>query len=286
MNTFTHDKGIIKISFSKAASTYDAYSALQKTTAKYLLELKNKIGFSPANRECHFALDIGCGTGTLTLSFKNKYPEINLFGCDFSLPMISKAKEKIHDGSVRLLISDCDELPFKDALFDTVISNLTYQWVPDILSSFKEISRILKPGGLFIFSTLGPRTLEELRTSIIKSEDVNGINGRIDFMRFHEENSLSRNLQKAGLETLAMENVLDKKNYKNLWDLLRTLKYTGASPPFSNGEKSLGRGLFLKRIEKYYLKHFPNSSRTGILATYSIVNIAAKKSILKNDYSK
>ena len=276
MNTFTLDKEIIKKSFSKAASTYDAYSTLQKDAAKDLLKLKDKINLFPVNTESYFALDIGCGTGALAFSFKNANPNANVFGCDFSLPMIFKAKEKIYDSSIRLLTSDCDELPFVDSFFDSVISSLTFHWVPDIARSFKEVRRILKPGGLFLFSIIGSRTLEELRTSYKKTEDTFGQNGSFVFKEFYNAENLSDNLKKAGFEIITIENALKKKNYKNLWDLLKTLKATGASPPFPNGNKSLAKGLFLKKTAKAYQKYFPASNGDGISATYDVAYAAVK----------
>ncbi len=127
MNTFTLNKKIVKKSFSKAASTYDAHSTLQKNAAKDLLKLINKINILPLNSESYFALDIGCGTGTFAFFFDNVCPYASLFGCDFSLPMLFKAKEKDRDRSIKFLTSDCDELPFKEFLFDSVFSNLTYR---------------------------------------------------------------------------------------------------------------------------------------------------------------
>ena len=278
MNTFTLNKKIVKKSFSKAASTYDAHSTLQKNAAKDLLKLINKINILPLNSESYFALDIGCGTGTFAFFFDNVCPYASLFGCDFSLPMLFKAKEKDRDRSIKFLTSDCDELPFKEFLFDSVFSNLTYQWVPNIDRSFQEVWRVLKPGGLFLFSILGPRTLEELKTSYKKARDAVENNGRFVLMEFHDVENLSSNLKKAGFEILTMESVVKNKNYKTLWDLLRTLKATGASPPIHNSNKSLAKGFFLKETAKAYQKYFPASNGTGILATYDIIYAAAKKS--------
>tara|TARA_B100000959_G_scaffold177487_1_gene185662 strand:+ start:1356 stop:2195 length:840 start_codon:yes stop_codon:yes gene_type:complete len=278
MNTFSFDKKIIKKSFSKAASTYDAHSTLQKNAAKDLLKLINKINFLPINSGPYFALDVGCGTGTLSFFFENVYPHASLFGCDFSLPMLFKAKEKDRDRSTRFLTSDCDELPFKEFFFDSVFSNLTYQWVPDIDRSFQEVWRVLKPGGLFLFSILGPRTLEELQTSYNKTGDAAENNERVLLMKFHDMENLSSNLKKTGFEILAMESMVKNKNYNNLWDLLRTLKATGASPPIHNGNKSLARGFFLKETAKNYQKYFPAPNGAGIMASYEIIYAAAKKS--------
>ena len=284
MNTFIPDKKTIKMSFSKAASTYDTYSALQRDAAKDLLKQKDKNNFFHLNKGSFLVLDIGCGTGMLGGSFKERYPNITALGCDFSLPMLLKAKEKAQNRSIRFLTSDCDELPFKKSFFGSVISSLTYQWVPDIAHSFKEVWRVLKPGGLFLFSILGPRTLGELRKSHEKTEHVNGQNGRFAFMEFHKAESLSKNLKRAGFEVLSVKSALKKKNYKNLRDLLKTLKATGASPPIPNGNKSLARGLILRETAKNYQKYFPASNGTGISATYDIVYAAAKKIPDKNGY--
>lgn len=277
MNTFTFDKKTIKISFSKAASTYDTYSTLQKDAAKDLLKLREVMKFFHSNRGPYFVLDIGCGTGTLANSFKNRFPDVKLLGCDFSLPMLLKAKERLEGKNIRLLTSDCADLPFRDSLFNHAISSLTYQWVPDITNAFQEVWRILKPGGLFLFSIFGPRTLEELRTSYKKTEEAVGEKERLVFMEFHKRESLAVYLNKAGFNTLSIENVLKKKYYKNLWELLKTLKATGASPPFRNGKKGLARGLILKETAKNYQKYFPAACETGILATYDIVFAAARK---------
>lgn len=277
MNTFTLDKKAIKISFSKAASTYDTYSTLQKDAAKDLLKLKEAINFFSGNIEPYFALDIGCGTGTLANSFKNRFPDVKLLGCDFSLPMLLKAKERLQGKNIRLLTSDCTNLPFRNSLFNHAISSLTYQWVPDISDAFKEAWRVLKPGGLFLFSILGPRTLEELRKSYKKTEEAVGEKERLVFMDFHEKENLAIYLNKAGFETLAIETVLKKKYYKNLWELLKTLKATGALPLFLNGKKSLARGLILKKTAKNYQNQFPADCKNGIFATYDIVFAVARK---------
>src|SRR4029077_10511260 len=59
--------------------------------------------------------------------------------------------------------ADAYALPFATASFDLVFSNLMLQWCDDLDAVFAEIARVLKPGGLLLFSTFGPGTLAELR---------------------------------------------------------------------------------------------------------------------------
>jgi malonyl-CoA O-methyltransferase len=191
--------------------------------------------------------------------------------------MLFKARERFRGKNIRLLSSDCEFLPFRNSQFDQVISSLTYQWIPDIETSFSEVWRILKPKGHFIFSTLGPRTLEELKASYQKTEETLGKRGFIKFMKFQEIERISLNLKNTGFKNLLMENTLNSKRYKNLWELLKTLKATGAAPSFPNGEKSLARGLILKETAKIYQKNYPSPCGTGISAVYHIIFVVAQK---------
>lgn len=287
MNYSTFDKKTIKRSFSRAASTYDASSKLQRDVAEDLLEILSNYQDLNAVNNCitdkskssgaYSVLDIGCGTGTLLSFLKNKYPDINFFGSDFSLPMLFKAKEKNRGKQVNLCTSDSEYLPFKGSLFNLVISNLTYQWVPDITSAFQEVWRVLKTNGLFLFSTIGPQTLEELRISYRKTEEETGKTDPLTFMRFQDPEDISRHLKKVGFETLSIQNVFKKRQYKNLWELLRTLKATGTSAPFPNGKKTLARGLILKKTAKIYQKNFPSACGTNIIAGYHILFAAVRK---------
>ncbi len=297
MNDFFIDKKSIKKSFSKAASTYDASSKLQRDVADYLIKflfgfqgglvncktyphchnLKKQRNSPPTGKKPPLVLDIGCGTGALSNSLVCKYPHVNFFGCDFSLPMLFKAREKLQGKNIRLLSSECEFLPFRNSQFNQVISSLTYQWIPDIESAFSEVWRILKPKGHFIFSIPGPRTLEELRASYKKTEETLGKRGFITFMKFQEIDRISLNLKNTGFENLLMENALNIKYYKNLWELLKTLKATGAAPPFPNGKKSLARGLILKETAKIYQKNYPSPCGTGISAVYHIIFAVAQK---------
>ena len=100
-------------------------------------------------------LDVCTGTGE-TASYLSRISKNGnqVFATDFSLPMISLAKNKSENTQVNFSLSEIKNLPFPDNTFDIVtISfatrniNTNYQ---DLIKSFIEIRRVLKSGGCFI----------------------------------------------------------------------------------------------------------------------------------------
>jgi len=89
-------------------------------------------------------LDLACGTGILFPKLVKRFKTV--VGLDYSLPMLSVAKEKPFN-NVYLVRGDALELPFKENSFDTVVLSLGLRHFPYIGKSLKEIHRVLKEGG-------------------------------------------------------------------------------------------------------------------------------------------
>lgn len=104
-------------------------------------------------------LDIGCGTGDLTINIARLAgKDVAVTGLDYSPPMLEKAREKTKKAGVgnhvRFIEGEASQLPFPDASFDvTAISfafrNLTYK-NPVCQTHLAEVLRVLKPGGRYI----------------------------------------------------------------------------------------------------------------------------------------
>jgi|WetSurMetagenome_2_1015567.scaffolds.fasta_scaffold197874_2 demethylmenaquinone methyltransferase / 2-methoxy-6-polyprenyl-1,4-benzoquinol methylase len=94
-------------------------------------------------------LDIGCGTGDLSLAFSDLGPVI---GCDFCHPMLCVGASKVRHSRlsrpVELLEADALLLPFADASFDVVVSAFVLRNLADIDRGLQEMRRILRPGGV------------------------------------------------------------------------------------------------------------------------------------------
>lgn len=253
------DKNIIKKSFSKAASTYDEFSGFQRLAAREVMKRLSAAGplHSPV-------LDIGCGTGFLFELIKSSFPEARVYGSDIALPMLLKTREKAGHSS-GLAASDCEALAFRNEAFAVAASSLTYQWAQELSAAFSEAFRVLKRGGIFIFSTLGPETLKELK------ECYPGYQG----IGFRDSYYIKRRLDEAGFARASIESSIIRMRYDSFMDLLRTLKHIGASPPLECG-KGLSPGRALKEAGKAYNAKHP-APDNGVLASYELIIGTAKK---------
>ncbi|MCL5073651.1 MAG: methyltransferase domain-containing protein [Actinobacteria bacterium] len=106
-------------------------------------------------KEGEIALDLGCGAG-LDLYFyaRSSGGKGKVYGLDISSEMIEKAKHNMKSvkiDNVELVCGSSDNIPFKDDFFDVVASNGIYNLSPDKEKVFKEVYRVLKPGGRTVF---------------------------------------------------------------------------------------------------------------------------------------
>jgi demethylmenaquinone methyltransferase/2-methoxy-6-polyprenyl-1,4-benzoquinol methylase len=98
-------------------------------------------------------LDLCTGTGNMARILKEKFPQAKIIGADFSLPMLLKARKK-RGYDVKWISSYAQYLPFSDNVFDAVTVTFAARNLKVseqvLIECFKEIRRVLKPGGVFI----------------------------------------------------------------------------------------------------------------------------------------
>ncbi|MBN2411486.1 methyltransferase domain-containing protein [candidate division KSB1 bacterium] len=94
-------------------------------------------------------LDVCCGTGSVTLTFTERFPGIFAVGYDFSHGMLYKAREKDVNHTCFLVEGDAAILPFGDDYFDVVCcSHALYELKGDSRkAALFEMKRVIKPDG-------------------------------------------------------------------------------------------------------------------------------------------
>ena len=106
----------------------------------------------PQEREL-LCLDLCCGTGDTIVELKKLLPQASIIGADFSLPMLTRAKNKeVKDTGFALAAAE--QLPFASQAFDVVTMTFATRNVKTsrevLIKAFAEIKRVLKPGGCFV----------------------------------------------------------------------------------------------------------------------------------------
>lgn len=101
-------------------------------------------------------LDLGSGAGNDCFVARSIVGDSGkVTGIDMTEPMIKKAKEnctRLGYTNIEFISGDIEAMPFDDNKFDVVISNCVLNLVPDKAKAFREIFRVLKPGGHFCVS--------------------------------------------------------------------------------------------------------------------------------------
>ena len=133
-----------------------------KTRALLVPELENsQVEYSRRVRaaidEHHRWLDVGCGHGVLPAWLDRRQPPIDVAG-KFAVGIDADrgALEK-HNLFTRRVEGNGETLPFGDGSFDLITANMVLEHVRDPASLFKEVARVLGPGGLFLIHTPNAR---------------------------------------------------------------------------------------------------------------------------------
>jgi len=136
-----------KVAFDACADDYDQYAAIMQFIGQQIIERLSYIKLNPS-----LVLDLGCGTGTLTHALAERYPLAKVIGLDHSSKMLSKAKPATN---IDYQLASLEQLPFEEASVDLAVANVVLPFVQDREQSLLEMKRVLKPGGLLMFSSLG-----------------------------------------------------------------------------------------------------------------------------------
>lgn len=231
-------KSDIAKSFAAAAQDYDDVAVLQRQTADELLDRLSLVTLQP-----HTILDLGCGTGRNLSLLQQRYPEARLLAVDIAPAMLSKARhnwqrylgfKRWWPGAARPLFigADAERLPLSDQSVDLIFANLALQWC-DVNSVFAELRRVLKPEGLLSFTTLGPDTLNELRSAWAAVDEYPHINV---FLDMHDVGSA---MSAAGFDDIVLDVEHQQLGYASTMQMMRDLKLLGARNINPGRRKSL-----------------------------------------------
>lgn len=210
------EKQEVAASFSRAAGQYDSVAHLQRDVGSTLLARLDQWQGQPET-----ILDLGCGTGYFHAALSDRYPSARYIGLDIAQGMIDYARQRCAD-DCQWLVADAESIPIASDSVDLIFSSLAVQWCQRPAHLFAELSRVLRPGGLCVFTSLGPDTLCELRAAWASVDAGAHVNTFIPVADLIAAADTVPDIE------MTLQSELFLLNYDKVRDLLTELKTLGA----------------------------------------------------------
>lgn len=256
---YRKDKDRIVRNFGRAAPGYDAIAQFQQTTCTRLLERLDVMRIQPA-----LCADLGSGTGSVTRALLARYVRARVAQLDLSPDMLRTARPRWPWQRLRTrgICADAECLPLRDGCLDLAASNLMLQWCNEPARVLEQVLGALKPGGLLLFSTLGPATLSELRDSWAAVDD------RVHVNAFHDVHALGSAMASLGFVDMVLETERFTLTYAGGMELMHDLQQLGTG----NANAGRCRSLTGKSRLAAMLAHYERFRSNGRLpATYEVI---------------
>jgi ubiquinone/menaquinone biosynthesis C-methylase UbiE len=212
-----------------------AVDAYDRHVGRYGPDLAREMVRVTGVRAGQRALDVGCGTGALTVILAEAVGAGSVAAIDPSERFVAACRERVPGADVRVGIGE--ELPWGDAEFDAVFAQLAVDGMNDARRGAGEMCRVARPGGAVsacIWDFDGGMTLLQAAWDAALAVDAElarsfGADKRNPFSRSHELEELWRTTGLERVELGQVEAGADYADFDDLWY------------PFANGVGNLGR---------------------------------------------
>lgn len=245
------DTALLRHRFDRAATSYVDAAVVQREVGNRLLERFDVMRIAPTH-----ILDVGCGPGTHTTALAARFPQAVVTVVDHSAAMVARAVPPTPGllarftglskrPRIRGLVSDMGRLPLPREHADVLWSNFALQWANDLPALLAEWNRVLKIGGLIMFTAPGPDTLIELRRALTKAGEA--ANQRVQ--QFTDLHDIGDMLVHAGFADPVMDMEVITLEYASAAALWRDIKAQGAVTSMLSRPRGLLTPRKLRAIE-------------------------------------
>lgn len=229
--------------FNASADTYEEHAFLAQAVAHELVERLQYLDISATT-----IVDVGCGTGLVTDALaQSQFKNADVIQIDYALQRLQwQQQHKDFALTNNCLCADALKLPLKTHSVDVLLSSLCLPFVINIAALFREWQRVLKPGGVCAFATLGPDTLIELREAFAQVHEQAHVHG------FYDMHDVGDALVKAQFAEPVMD--IDRMTvaYDQVADLLQDLKQQGVTNVLEARQKGLLTPSQLQKMQTSY----------------------------------
>jgi len=156
------------VSLSRAAGAKLMPERVPQAQLRYRMNQLQKVEFALRRVGASFGtassiLDFGCGTGRLTVHMAALAPQARITGCDVVAEQMARARARVPRG--RFVVNRwCPPLEFEDAAFDLIFSYSVFTHLSEANHRdwLKELTRVLRPGGVMAHSIHSPASVARM----------------------------------------------------------------------------------------------------------------------------
>jgi NADH dehydrogenase [ubiquinone] 1 alpha subcomplex assembly factor 5 len=238
------DRDVVRLRRERAARGWADHAFLKREIAERLVERLDDV-----RRTFGTALDLGCHGDEIARALQGRDTVGHIVRADLGYGFAHHV-----DGPA--IVADEEALPFAAKGFDLVLSAMSLHWVNDLPGTLIQISRILRPDGLFLGAMLGGGTLWQLRQALAaaESEIEGGLSARVS--PFADLRDAAGLLQRAGFAMPVADSETIEIEYQSPLALMRDLRGMGESNAVAERRRGLGRRATLMRAAEIYGERF------------------------------
>jgi ubiquinone/menaquinone biosynthesis C-methylase UbiE len=239
---------------ASVALNYEKYTG-PATLEPFALDLAGRLNDETLKN----VLEIACGTGRVTRHLVQHIPPRGtLIATDISADMIEVARSVVTNEKISWQVADAQELPFDDDSFDHVVCQFGLMFFPDKSKALREIYRVLRQGGKFLFNVWdsvekNPRTVV-FKKILDEQFDDAPAETRLPHS-LHDKNLLRRLLEDAGFNNIGIEEVT-LTGYQHPDDTIAGFSKGAMVNKFLSTKTELQRTALNKRLKEELINTF------------------------------
>jgi SAM-dependent methyltransferase len=230
---------------------------------------------------CQRVLDVGCGTGTLTVALAEHGSQA--VGIDASETYLASARRNRPHPNVTYELSDVRHIPYKDASFDACVSTLVLDIIPEFDQVVREIRRVTRPGGVVasaVFDFWGGFSASALiyDTRSVLDEGIRALRDDVKAHPLVRANAQADLWRKTGLVNVVEEPIVisfDYTSFEDYWS-----KFSVGPTRIAQRLGVLSTALrteIMEHVRAGYLSGMPDGPRS-----FAIIVLAARGTVPAN----
>ncbi len=263
-SVFTPDRELVASRFSAAAGVYDRYAEHHRLIASEVLDIA--AGFHPDS-----LLELGCGTGILSLGLHDSFPDALKVFTDIAPGMVDICRTKIPDSD----LARCRVWDFEnshcDRQYGLVASSCALQWLSNPASFARKLSSLITPRGVTVHAIPVRGMLGELEESFSET------GGSWNSLNYLSGTAWDKLFIESGFSPVRGYSLDFTVHYPSPVDALRAVRGIGASLSGHSGAPAVSPGALRKALDFYQSEFGDNSG--SVPATYRVHFVVASGGI-------